>query len=96
MQKAQNEGIPFASILKLATKAFVENQLNVGLVGKEEFNLRTRKMIARELKDIEKGKTCLRDSVMRRTLSLISRSCNSWKLSIRSVFKRISKDSIKD
>ena len=56
MQKAQNEGIPFASILKLATKAFVENQLNVGLVGKEEFNLRTRKMIARELKDIEKGK----------------------------------------
>lgn len=56
MKKAQNEGISFTSILKLATKAFVENQLNVGLVGKEEFNLRTRKMIVREFKDIENGK----------------------------------------
>mgnify|MGYP001596503012 FL=1 len=56
MQKAQNEGIPFASILKLATKAFVENQFNVGLVTREEFNSHTRKIVSRELKDIEKGK----------------------------------------
>lgn len=56
MKKAQNEGIPFASILKLATKAFVENQFNVGFVAKEELNPHARKMIERELRDIKDGK----------------------------------------
>lgn len=56
MAKAQNEGIAFASVLKLATKAFVDGDFNVGLIINEEFNPRTRKMIARELKDIKAGK----------------------------------------
>ena len=56
MEKAQNEGISFTTILKLATKAFVDNQLNVGLVVKEVFNPRARKSIVRELKDIKSGK----------------------------------------
>ena len=56
MKKAQREGISFTTILKLATRAFVENQLNVGLVTKEEFNPRTRKAIIRELKDVKNGK----------------------------------------
>lgn len=56
MKKAQSEGISFTTILKFATKAFVENQLNVGLVTKEEFNPRARKTIIRGLKDINEGK----------------------------------------
>ena len=56
MKKAQSEGISFTTILKLATKAFVENQLNVGLVMKEDFNPRTRKAIIRELKDVKNSK----------------------------------------
>ena len=34
----------------------MENQLNVGLVTKEEFNPRTRKAIISELKDVKDGK----------------------------------------
>ena len=60
MEKAQNEGISFTTILKLATKAFVDNELNVGLVVKEVFNPRARKSIARELKDIKEGKNISR------------------------------------
>ena len=56
MRKAQNEGISFTTILKLATKAFVDNELNVGLVIKEVFNPSARKSIVRELKDIKSGK----------------------------------------
>lgn len=42
MKKAQNEGISFASILKITTNAFVENQFNVGFVAKEELNSRAQ------------------------------------------------------
>jgi len=56
MKRAQTEGIPLSSILKLATKAFADGQLNIGLVEKEEFNQKTRKMLTRELKEIEQGK----------------------------------------
>ena len=56
MRKAKDEGIAFSSVLKLATKAFVENQMNIGLVGEEVFNKKTRKILERELKDIKTGK----------------------------------------
>lgn len=38
MAKAQHDGITFTSVLKLATKAFVEGDLMLGLVGSEKFN----------------------------------------------------------
>lgn len=56
MKKAQNEGIALASVLKLATKAFVSGDLNVALVEKEEFNAKTRRGIEAAIKDIEAGK----------------------------------------
>ena len=87
MKKAQSEGISFTTILKLATKAFVENQLNVGLVTKEEFNPRTRKAIISELKMLRMVKIFLRDLKMRKMLSLISR-INIW----RFIFIKISKE----
>jgi len=56
MKKAQSQGLPFGVILKLATKAFVDGEFNVGLISKEEFNPSTRKDVEKALKDIEAGK----------------------------------------
>jgi hypothetical protein len=56
MKKAQNQGLSFGVILKLATKAFVDGDLNVGLISKEEFNPSTRRGIEKALKDIKDGK----------------------------------------
>lgn len=56
MKKAQHEGIAFASILKLATKAFVDGHLTLGLVGSDKFNAVADKQIKGALKDIAQGK----------------------------------------
>ncbi|MBI2037555.1 MAG: hypothetical protein HYT15_01300 [Candidatus Magasanikbacteria bacterium] len=56
MAKAQREGIAFASVLKLATKAFVNGDLNLGLVGSEQFNVTSNREIKQALKDIAKNK----------------------------------------
>ena len=56
MKKAQHEGVAFASILKLATKAFVAGHLTIGLVGREEFNAVTSKEVTGALEDIAQGK----------------------------------------
>lgn len=56
MTKAQNEGIAFSSILKLATKAFVDGHLTLGLVGSEKFNASAGREIRGALKDISQGK----------------------------------------
>lgn len=56
MKKAQGEGVPFASVLKLATKAYVEGQLDIGIVSHQPFNISTRRDIASALKDVKEGK----------------------------------------
>lgn len=56
MAKAQHEGIAFASILKLATKAFVDGDLNLGLIGSEKFNVATGRDVASAQKDISQGR----------------------------------------
>jgi len=56
MKKAQNQGLSFGVILKLATKAFVDGDFSVGLVSKEDFNSSTRKDVEKALKDIKDGK----------------------------------------
>ena len=56
MKKARREGIAFSSVLKLATRAFVEGALDVGLVGIEKFNAATKKEVQRVLKDIKNRK----------------------------------------
>lgn len=55
MAKAKHEGVSFASILKLATKAFVEGDLTLGLVGSEKFNAKTAREVKRALNDISEG-----------------------------------------
>ncbi len=56
MKKAQHQGIAFASVLKLATRAFVEGHLTLGLVGSKEFNTVSGKEIKGALTDIAQGK----------------------------------------
>ncbi len=56
MKKAQDEGLPFGAVLKLATKAFVEGTLGIGLVSNESFNASTGKSVHKALKDIKEGK----------------------------------------
>lgn len=56
MARARDEGISFSSVLKLATKAFVDGDLTLGLVGSETFNAKTAREVKRALKDISQGK----------------------------------------
>jgi len=56
MEKAQNKGIPFGVVLKMATQAFVDDELDVGIIQKERFNAKTRKEIEQSLKDIKAGR----------------------------------------
>ncbi len=56
MRKAKSEGMPFASILKLATQAYVDGSLDVELVTQPKLNKKTRALLARAHKDIKTGK----------------------------------------
>jgi len=56
MKKAQSQGIPFSSILKYATEAYVDGELEVGLIQKETLNAKTRKELIKIHNDIKKGK----------------------------------------
>jgi hypothetical protein len=52
MAKAQHEGVAFAYVLKLATKAFADGELNLGLIGSEKFNASAAKDIANAQNDV--------------------------------------------
>ena len=52
MRKARKEGIAFASVLKLATKAYVDGALEVQLVALPKLNAKTRRELLGISKDI--------------------------------------------
>jgi antitoxin component of RelBE/YafQ-DinJ toxin-antitoxin module len=56
MKKAQSEGLPFGVVLKLATKAFVDGTLGIGLISSEPFNASTSKTVNKVLTDIKEDK----------------------------------------
>ena len=56
MRKARSFGLPFSSVLNLATRAFVDGKMNIEMVDAEPFNAKTRRTLSRILKDIDKGK----------------------------------------
>lgn len=56
MKKARAEGIPFSSVLTLATKSFVEGGLAIEAVQRPVLNDKTRRMLDRALKDIKAKK----------------------------------------
>jgi len=56
MKKSRSEGVAFSSVLKLATKAFVDGDLDVRMAPRRELNEKTKKIIEKELKEIREGK----------------------------------------
>jgi len=56
MKKAQADGIAFASVLKLATQAYITGDLDVQLVTRPKLNAQTRQELIRISKDAKAGK----------------------------------------
>lgn len=54
MRRAKNEGLAFSAVLKLATQAYAKGYLDVEIVPQPRFNTKTRRIIDKALKDIEK------------------------------------------
>jgi hypothetical protein len=54
MERAKREGIPFASVLKLAAKAFAEGQFSIGIV--EGILPQKMRLLERESRLMDKGK----------------------------------------
>lgn len=56
MRKARSFGLPFSSVLNLATRAFVDGKINIGVVDTDPFNNKTRSELIKISNDIKKGK----------------------------------------
>ena len=56
MKKARKEGIAFASVLKLATQAYVDGALEVQLVAQPKLNAKTRRELLSISRDIRRKK----------------------------------------
>ena len=56
MRRAKREGVPFAAVLKLATKAYAEGTSHIEMVSEEKFNAKTARIIRAALRDAEQGK----------------------------------------
>ena len=56
MKRARKEGIPFAVVLKLLSRAFAEGRLSIDVTRPEQFNAKTEKEMKTALRDIEQGK----------------------------------------
>lgn len=56
MKQAQQDGVPFSIVLKLATKAYADGRLRLSISDVPSFNEATRKEIKQALEDIKRGK----------------------------------------
>lgn len=56
MKQAQQDGVPFSTVLKLATKAYAEGKLRLSISDVSSFNEATRREIKQALDDIKRGK----------------------------------------
>ena len=56
MKRAKSDGIALSAVLKSATKAYAEGSLTIGLTTEPRLNANTRRILARELKEIRAGK----------------------------------------
>ena len=59
MRKARSFGLPFSSVLNMATRAFVDGKMSIEMVDAEPFNAKTRKTLTRILKDVDQGKNLI-------------------------------------
>jgi len=60
MKKAEQHGITLSSFLKLATTAFIEDKIKVGILSSENLNQGTVAELKEIQKDIQKGKNISR------------------------------------
>ncbi len=56
MRKARSFGLPFSSVLNIATRAFVDGKVNIEMVDTQPFNAKTRRELIKISKDIKEGK----------------------------------------
>lgn len=56
MKRAKSEGVPFASVLKFATKAFADGRLTVDIAEPHRFNEKTVRELRATLRDSKRGK----------------------------------------
>ena len=56
MRKARKEGLAFASVLKLAAKAYVDGALEVQLVAQPRLNAKTRRELLSISRDLRQRK----------------------------------------
>ncbi len=56
MKRAKQEGVPFASFLKMATEKFAEGEYSVGIIPREIPNARTARELLKASADFRKGK----------------------------------------
>ena len=54
MKRAKGEGVPFASVLKFATRAFAEGRFSMALI--EEITPQKMKLMERESRLLDQGK----------------------------------------
>ena len=59
MKRAKREGVPFASVLKIATKAFAEGRFSVDIARTERFNAKTTRILRAALLDVDRGKNII-------------------------------------
>ncbi len=55
MKRAKSEGVPFAAVLKMSTRAYAEGRLHMDIASTEKFNAKTAKEIRAALRDIREG-----------------------------------------
>jgi antitoxin component of RelBE/YafQ-DinJ toxin-antitoxin module len=56
MKKAQNSGLSFSYVIKLAIDAYVKGDLDVELVAKPKLNAKTRRELIKISHDLKQGK----------------------------------------
>ncbi|MBI4093501.1 hypothetical protein HY417_00925 [Candidatus Kaiserbacteria bacterium] len=56
MKRAKREGIPFASVLKMAAKAYADGRFSVDIQARERLNAKTLKKLHAIHRDIVRGK----------------------------------------
>lgn len=59
MKRAKAAGVPFAAILKLATRAYADGALDLGVSMPEQFNAKTARELHALLKDLSEKKNIL-------------------------------------
>jgi antitoxin component of RelBE/YafQ-DinJ toxin-antitoxin module len=55
MKRAKREGVPFASVMKFAARAYAQERFHVDIGSEEQFNAKTAKEIRGMLREIKAG-----------------------------------------